>query len=139
MIQRPPTSTRTDTLFPYTTLFRSAQIYSVREVIEGLAAEQIPLPAAPALIAALTEIQARHSAAVDAGDPRAAFRANMQFHESFFGGCGNPYLAEAIRGFAQKVHAARSFTAADPEYLARSSDEHPAIIWALGKGPRPPP
>src|SRR3546814_3082732 len=28
MIRRPPRSTRTDTLFPYTTLFRSAQIPS---------------------------------------------------------------------------------------------------------------
>src|SRR3546814_1186204 len=29
MIRRPPRSTRTDTLFPYTTLFRSKQHYSV--------------------------------------------------------------------------------------------------------------
>lgn len=113
-----------------------AQIYSVREVIEPLAAEQIPLPADPALLAALSEIQARHTAAVAAADPRAAFRANMHFHETLFGGCGNPYLAEAIRGFAQKVHAARSFTAADPEYLARSRDEHLAMIEALRKGDR---
>src|SRR3546814_17476423 len=28
MIRRPPRSTRTDTLFPYTTLFRSAAIYA---------------------------------------------------------------------------------------------------------------
>src|SRR3546814_12688733 len=28
MIQRPPRSTRTDTLFPYTTLFRSPHVYS---------------------------------------------------------------------------------------------------------------
>src|SRR3546814_1674818 len=28
MIRRPPRSTRTDTLFPYTTLFRSAQLYA---------------------------------------------------------------------------------------------------------------
>src|SRR3546814_19611812 len=27
MIRRPPRSTRTDTLFPYTTLFRSAQVH----------------------------------------------------------------------------------------------------------------
>src|SRR3546814_998945 len=27
MIRRPPRSTRTDTLFPYTTLFRSAMLY----------------------------------------------------------------------------------------------------------------
>src|SRR3546814_12229018 len=30
MIRRPPGSTRTDTLFPYTTLFRSAQVGSAR-------------------------------------------------------------------------------------------------------------
>src|SRR3546814_12259402 len=30
MIRRPPRSTRTDTLFPYTTLFRSLQVLSVR-------------------------------------------------------------------------------------------------------------
>src|SRR3546814_3161821 len=29
MIRRPPRSTRTDTLFPYTTLFRSAEIHVV--------------------------------------------------------------------------------------------------------------
>src|SRR3546814_17879409 len=31
MIRRPPRSTRTDTLFPYTTLFRSALIVGLRE------------------------------------------------------------------------------------------------------------
>src|SRR3546814_8483291 len=30
MIRRPPRSTRTDTLFPYTTLFRSASIFALR-------------------------------------------------------------------------------------------------------------
>src|SRR3546814_13604725 len=30
MIQRPPRSTRTDTLFPYTSLFRSACVLSVK-------------------------------------------------------------------------------------------------------------
>src|SRR3546814_2230532 len=40
MIRRPPRSTRTDTLFPYTTLFRSeaelAEVYTVRELIEAV-------------------------------------------------------------------------------------------------------
>src|SRR3546814_5168533 len=31
MIRRPPRSTRTDTLFPYTTLFRSSRVLSFRE------------------------------------------------------------------------------------------------------------
>src|SRR3546814_9788840 len=34
MIRRPPRSTRTDTLFPYTTLFRSAKIAQVKAEIE---------------------------------------------------------------------------------------------------------
>src|SRR3546814_4906852 len=36
MIRRPPRSTRTDTLFPYTTLFRSAR----RKILHGLASRQ---------------------------------------------------------------------------------------------------
>src|SRR3546814_18406648 len=36
MIRRPPRSTRTDTLFPYTTLFRSAFGAEVEDIIGGL-------------------------------------------------------------------------------------------------------
>src|SRR3546814_7961411 len=36
MIRRPPRSTRTDTLFPYTTLFRSATDLIVYSSIEGI-------------------------------------------------------------------------------------------------------
>src|SRR3546814_16884383 len=35
MIRRPPRSTRTDTLFPYTTLFRSIQIFEADVVEEA--------------------------------------------------------------------------------------------------------
>src|SRR3546814_17430890 len=35
MIRRPPRSTRTDTLFPYTTLFRSAETANVRAAQRG--------------------------------------------------------------------------------------------------------
>src|SRR3546814_12710702 len=40
MIRRPPISTRTDTLFPYTTLFRSVEI--VRSVAQGGPVEAQP-------------------------------------------------------------------------------------------------
>src|SRR3546814_9990973 len=33
MIRRPPRSTRTDTLFPYTTLFRSLRVVSLRKQV----------------------------------------------------------------------------------------------------------
>jgi DNA-binding GntR family transcriptional regulator len=112
------------------------QIYSVRDALEALAAQQIPLPAAPALIDQLEAIQERHSAAVAAADPRAAFRANMAFHHALFGSCGNPHLAEVIHAFEQKAHGVRSYTAADPVHLARARDEHLAIIAALRCGDR---
>src|SRR3546814_15079236 len=38
MIRRPPRSTRTDTLFPYTTLFRSFTFFSTRRNAPALAA-----------------------------------------------------------------------------------------------------
>src|SRR3546814_6318361 len=51
MIRRPPRSTRTDTLFPYTTLFRSdgEVLQAVQEV--GGAVEGIDDPAPPAVVA----------------------------------------------------------------------------------------
>src|SRR3546814_13891397 len=49
MIRRPPRSTRTDTLFPYTTLFRS----SLRSPSEGR--DHVEEPAKPALLARLLE------------------------------------------------------------------------------------
>ncbi|GGF70041.1 GntR family transcriptional regulator [Azorhizobium oxalatiphilum] len=112
------------------------QIYSVREVLETLAAEQIPLPPAPDVLAGLRAIQSGHSDAVARGDFRAAFRANMRFHEALFGACGNPHLADMIQTLAQKVHGARSMTAASAEHLARSRDEHLAMIDALAQGAR---
>src|SRR3546814_15566455 len=41
MIRRPPRSTRTDTLFPYTTLFRSPWIYREAQRQKGTPAERV--------------------------------------------------------------------------------------------------
>src|SRR3546814_6820906 len=38
MIRRPPRSTRTDTLFPYTTLFRSVTMGDLQQMLENLGA-----------------------------------------------------------------------------------------------------
>src|SRR3546814_7332646 len=43
MIRRPPRSTRTDTLFPYTTLFRSPQLGPGRERVRGQAGGRGPV------------------------------------------------------------------------------------------------
>lgn len=113
------------------------QIYSVREALETLAAEQIPLPVAPEVLAPLRALQQLHAEAVAAGDARGAFRANIRFHETLFRACGNPHLVELIQGLAQKVHGARSITAASPEHLALARDEHAAMVEALAASDRP--
>src|SRR3546814_8571618 len=43
MIRRPPRSTRTDTLFPYTTLFRSSNVVSLREQPRELRVSILPI------------------------------------------------------------------------------------------------
>src|SRR3546814_16914225 len=62
MIRRPPRSTRTDTLFPYTTLFRSDQLAEIALVAEEAVAD--PAQIGGALIG---EIDARTNARMDEG------------------------------------------------------------------------
>jgi DNA-binding GntR family transcriptional regulator len=112
------------------------QIYSVREALEMLAAQQIPLPGSVGFIAELTRIQNAHTQAVEAKDYRAAFHANMAFHDCLFSACGNPYLAEMIRTSAKKVHGARFYTSASQPHLLNARDEHLAMIRAITDGNR---
>src|SRR3546814_11234827 len=58
MIRRPPRSTRTDTLFPYTTLFRSVDD-NVVLVVDHLAAESPHQPVGPRTVA--DRIAERHA------------------------------------------------------------------------------
>src|SRR5690606_2019256 len=81
-------------------------------------------------------IHARHERAVKGGDLAEVYRQNMLFHRTFFFGCGNPYLAEAIQQAALKAHIVRSSTVGDPALLMRSVAEHVAIIDAMERGDR---
>src|SRR3546814_9652887 len=55
MIRRPPRSTRTDTLFPYTTLFRSMKRFSRIAILLVLAGALLALVVAPAAATATEE------------------------------------------------------------------------------------
>lgn len=112
------------------------QIFAVRELLESQAAEQIPLPASDDLIEELSAVQKVHSEAVESQDIVRAFRANVDFHQTLFAACGNPYLASAINQFALKSHAVRSYALVRPEYLKQSRVDHQAMIDALRAGDR---
>lgn len=112
------------------------QIYDVRYLLERHAAQIIPLPADPALVAKLNEVQARHGKAVDEQDLRAVFRANLEFHRVLFAACGNPYLAEQIHALASRAHAIRFHAITDDALLSRARREHGEMIALLESGDR---
>lgn len=107
------------------------QIFSVRKLLEAEAVRQIALPADPELIDALEDVFAQHSEAVDGADLQRAFRTNIQFHQILFSACGNPYLTEAIKQFALKAHAIRSYSLGDADTLRKARDDHRRMIDSL--------
>jgi DNA-binding GntR family transcriptional regulator len=112
------------------------RIYAVREILERGAAAQIELPLGKTLLAPIEAAQARHDRAVAAGDAKAVFRANFEFHEALFAACGNPYLARAIDDFRKKTHVVWSYAIVKPEYFRNAQREHRAMIKALKDGDR---
>lgn len=113
-----------------------AQLYSIRELLEVKAASMIPLPAEKDLIRELTAIHRSHAKAVEVGDLKTIYRANIRFHQVLFAACGNPYLAEAINLFAMKSNVIRFYVGRDPRMFAGSRDQHERMIEALKAGSR---
>lgn len=118
------------------TLEDVTQIYAVREILERAAAGQIPLPLPKNLLEGIEKAQRRHDAAVEAGDAKAVFRANFEFHDALFAACGNPYLAAAIDDFRRKTHVVWSYAIVKPEYFRNAQREHRAMLKALREGER---
>ncbi|WP_415765393.1 GntR family transcriptional regulator [Paraburkholderia sp. J10-1] len=107
------------------------ELYSVREILETNAAQRIALPVAPEQLAELVEIQKAHDAAAQAGNLRAVFRANMDFHHALFALSDNQALTEAIREYERRTHPIRSASLLFPHYLEKARTEHHAMLEAL--------
>src|SRR3546814_8949595 len=70
MIRRPPRSTRTDTLFPYTTLFRSEHIRIMGDKVEAKrTAGALGLPLVPGSDGAISNIDDARQIASEIGYP----------------------------------------------------------------------
>src|SRR5271154_3395029 len=106
-------------------------IYAVREELEVMAARILPFPVAPSWLAQLEQIQERHSAAVENDDMLAVFYANLDFHQTLFGLCGNVCLIDTIRTLEQKVYGIRFYANASPEALDRSNRDHFEMVEVL--------
>ncbi|MGH6611090.1 MAG: GntR family transcriptional regulator [Burkholderiaceae bacterium] len=118
------------------TLEDVAQIYSVRAILERAAAAQMPLPLKKSDLQSIEAAQRKHDAAIAAGDVKAVFRANFEFHKSLFAACGNPYLAAAIDDFRKKTHVVWSYAIVRPEYFRNAQREHKTMLKAIRAGNR---
>ena len=110
------------------------QIYAVREILERAAAARMVFDKKH--YQGIEAAQERHDAAVAAGDAKAVFRANFEFHDTLFAACGNPYLAAAIDDFRRKTHVVWSYAIVKPEYFRNAQREHRAMLRALREGDR---
>lgn len=112
------------------------QICAVREVLHAHAASLIPLPPPALLLRHLEQLHDAHARAVEAGDPSAIHRVNNEFHETLFAACGNPFLLQSIRDYAQLSLGFRCHVMVNPFLARRARDEHRGMLVALKKGDR---
>lgn len=107
------------------------QIYEVRELVQRQAALRIPLPAPPALIEALTAINAELAGHMEERDLRGVHDANDRFHLCLFGACGNAYLLATVQHYMRLSLPVRAKTLADEASLRVSHDQHRLMIRML--------
>src|SRR3546814_20587922 len=118
MIRRPPRSTRTDTLFPYTTLFRSA----ARDARDRVAGEHLPAEAPDGAVQGLQELQRVHVAIAPAVAGTADIGAQLDTRQQALQRSTVEHLAVALVSLEQVVQAIAG-VAARPELLRNRSEE----------------
>lgn len=100
-------------------------------ILEALAIRDSP-PFAAARIAGL---RAANRRLLDAtGDGAAAALADDEFHRLLTADCGNPRLLEVVDAVRRSMLAYERVYMLSPERVARSVEEHEAIVAALERG-----
>lgn len=112
------------------------EIYEMRELLHARATQRMALPADPALVALLHDINARRTRAIEVDDFRLIYALNDDFHQAIFGACGNRHLAETISQYESLSHLIRSWRIGDAKGLRESQKEHEEMIIALETGDR---
>lgn len=112
------------------------EIYDMRALLQAEAVRRIPLPAAPALIAALEAVHARYRSAIEQRELQSVCTLNNEFHRTIFAACNNRYLADIIERMWTETLAIRCYAIGDPLLLQRSERDHTAMIEALREGDR---
>jgi DNA-binding GntR family transcriptional regulator len=112
------------------------ELYDIRTILQQQAARRIELPASPALIRRLREVNDVYVSRGEAGDLDAASVANDTFHQMIFGACRNRQLADLIQQYWTKTAAIHCYAIANPALAAQSRQEHFQMIDAMESGDR---
>jgi DNA-binding GntR family transcriptional regulator len=107
-----------------------AELYAMREVLEGTAAALAARHASEAEIHALREIAQMDRGLVDA--PRIA-RVNRLFHEALFRAAHNRFLLRAVNALRQSMVLLGPTTLATPGRPDKARGEHEAIVEAIAR------
>lgn len=106
-------------------------LYVIRDFLEASGAQYIAFPVPEEDLQKLVDAQGRHDEAVRTGNMRAAFKANIAFHLTFFDLTGNAILADLIEDFACRAHVIRFLSMTNPSLLEQARQDHWKIIHAL--------
>src|SRR3546814_13109953 len=130
MIRRPPRSTRTDTLFPYTTLFRSAQFYPSVNLLGFIGLDALGLRNIANGGADTGSVGAALNLPIfDAGRRRANYRGARAAYDLAVSSYDEP-VTPAPREVADPVQSRRM--------LDRQIKESPPALSANDRATRPP-
>jgi DNA-binding GntR family transcriptional regulator len=100
-------------------------------ILEALAVRESP----PFDAEAIAELRAANQRLLEsAGDPAAAALADDEFHRRLTADCGNQRLLEVVDPVRRALLGYERVYMLSPERLARSVEEHEAIVWALERG-----
>jgi DNA-binding GntR family transcriptional regulator len=111
---------------------RAAELFEVREVLEGLVARLAATRRRPDDVERLRDVVRRGAAAVERGDLAALPALNTEFHRTLTGAAGNELLASTIERLADVIEWV--YTKRIARRGARSWDEHREIVLAIADG-----
>jgi DNA-binding GntR family transcriptional regulator len=113
------------------------EIYDLRAALTGLACARLAEAATPAQLAALRDLVRRMEEARRAGEARAYYAANLDFHAALLGFGAGPRARRLYEELGNELHLFRRRALVQPENMRESNAEHAAIVKAIAAGDGP--
>jgi GntR family transcriptional regulator, gluconate operon transcriptional repressor len=110
------------------------EIYGLRAALEGRAARMIARSQDPAALARLRVLVEEIDRAVAAGDPVAASRADLAFHEGLCELCGNSRIHEVFMRYVPTLRALLRLDGQVLRSLDEVSQQHRPFVEAIEAG-----